>query len=374
MNILFALIKKEFLQITRDFSSIMIAFVLPLIILILYRFGVNLDTVKITLGIKNDDINPKISTLINSFHHSNYIKTKFFFSKDEMYQEIINSKLKGGIIFPNDFTSKLLKNETADVLVITDGSEANLANYVQSYPLSIINSWLYEVSDFKYNTKKPLINPIIRYWYNQDINSHFFILPGSLAITMNMIGMLLTALVISREWERGTIETLFSSPMNKIDFIIGKYIPYFTLGFSSFVLNVLICIYIFKIPFRGNFFILLLVGGLYLFCALGIGLSISSSFKEQFSASQCALSFGLLPAMLLSGLIYPISSMPLIFQYLTMILPPRYFIIFIQSEFMAGSIEKIIIINSIYLTVLGMILFLIVYFNIDLRLEKCQKN
>ena len=139
-----------------------------------------------------------------------------------------------------------------------------------------------------------------------------------------------------------------------------------------FVFNILVCIYIFQIPFRGNIFILLFVGGLYLFCCLGVGLSISSSYKEQFSSSQMALSFGLLPALMLSGLIYPISSMPKIFQFLTMILPPRYFIIFIQSEFMAGTIPKIVIINSIFLTVLGLLLFFFVWQNVDLRLEKCK--
>ena len=314
MNITLALIKKEFYQIIRDSSSILIAFVLPLLILFLYRFGINLDTVKITLGIKNDDMNPKISTLINSFNHSDYIKTQYFNSKDEMYKKIKNSELKGGIILPNDFTSKLVNNSNADIFVITDGSEANLANFVQSYVLSIANLWLSESSDFKYNSQKPLISPNIRFWYNQDINSHHFILPGSLAITMNLIGMLLTALVISREWERGTIEALFSTNITKLNLILGKYIPYFILGFGSYVFNIFLCIKIFQIPFRGNIFILLFVGGLYLFTCLGVGLVISSSFKDQFSASQTALSFGLLPAMMLSGLIYPISSMPVIFN------------------------------------------------------------
>ncbi len=370
----FALIKKEFFQIIRDFSSILIAFVLPFVILILYRYGVNLDTVKITLGIKNDDNNPKISTLINSFHHSDYIKTQYFNDKNEMYKKIQNSKLKGAIIFPNDFTKNLANKKTADVLVITDGSEANMANFVQSYCLSIVNSWLYNVSDFKYETKPPLIEGDIRFWYNQDINSHYFILPGSLAVTMNLIGMLLTALVIAREWERGTIEALLSTKVTKMNIVLGKYIPYFILGMLSFIFNIFLCINVFQIPFRGNIFILIIVGGLYLFCCLGVGLTISSSYKEQFSASQMALSFGLLPALMLSGLIYPISSMPLIFQYLTAILPPRYFIIFIQSEFMAGTIPKIVIINSIFLTLLGIGLFFIVYNNVDLRLEKCKKQ
>lgn len=373
MNIILALIKKEFYQIIKDPSSIMIAFVLPLIILFLYRYGVNLDTVKITLGIKNDDNNPKISTLINSFDHSEYIKTQYFNSKDEMYKKIKNSYLKGGVVIPNDFTKKLLRKQSADIFVITDGSEANLANFVQSYVASIANLWLNN-SDFKYDINLPLISSNIRFWYNQDINSHHFILPGSLAITMNLIGMLLTALVISREWERGTIEALFSTNITKMNLIIGKYVPYFILGFFSYIFNIFLCIKIFKIPFRGNLFVLLFVGALYLFCCLGVGLMISSSFKEQFSASQTALSFGLLPAMMLSGLIYPISSMPIIFQYLTAILPPRYFITFIQSEFMAGTVPKIVLINSIFLGVLGILLFFVVYRNLNLRLEKCKEE
>ena len=370
LNTINALIKKEFYQIIRDSSSIMIAFILPVIILILYRYGVNLDSVKITLGIKNDDTNPRLSTLINTFDKNKYIKTQYFFNKDEMYSKIRNSELKGAIILSNDFTKKLANNEKAQIFVIADGSEANLANYVKSYVEAISSLWL-GVSDFKYSARKPLITTTTRFWYNQDINSHYFILPGSLAVTMNMIGMLLTALVISREWERGTIELIYSMPIKKLDFILSKYIPYFILGMISFIFSSLICIFIFRIPFLGNFLVLFFVGGLYLLSCLGIGLLISSSYKEQFSSSQMALSFGLLPAMLLSGLIYPISSMPTIFQWLTSILPPRYFIIFIQSEFMAGTIPKIVLINSIFLSVLALLLFFAIYHNINLRLEKC---
>jgi len=366
LNITFALIKKEFLQITRDISSILIAFILPLVILILYRYAVNLDTLKISIGLKNDDLNPKTSTLIGAFDKNKFIKTHYFISKDEMYKKIKNSSLEGGIIFPNDFISNLTNNKKAEILVITDGSEANLANYVKNYSIAIVNNWLLE----NYKVQFP-ITPLVRFWYNQDINSHHFILPGSLAITMNMIGMLLTALVISREWERGTIESLYSTKITKLSFLLSKYIPYFILGIISFCFNIFLCIILFKVPFRGNLLVVLFVGSLYLFCCLGVGLLISSLYKEQFSSSQVALSFGLLPAMLLSGLIYPINSMPLFFQYLTMILPPRYFIIFIQSEFMAGTIPSIVFINSIFLLILGIVLFFCILKNINLRLEKC---
>ncbi|MBQ8476248.1 ABC transporter permease, partial [bacterium] len=236
--VLKALIKKEFLQIIRDISSILIAFVLPLVILLLYRYGVNLDTVKITLGIKNDDINPVTSTLMSAFDKNKYIKTQYFNSKDEMYKKIKNSKLKGGVIFPNNFVSDLINKKQSQVFIITDGSEANLANYVQSYSQTTIQNWLMEASQFKYEIKPPLIEGISRIWFNQDINSHFFILPGSLAVTMNMIGMLLTALVISREWERGTIEALFCTKITRLDFVLSKYIPYFILGMISFLFNI----------------------------------------------------------------------------------------------------------------------------------------
>ncbi len=373
MTILSALIKKEFFQIVRDPSSILIAFVLPLMLLLLYMYGVNMDTVKVAIGIKNDDANPEITTLIKSFNQSKYIDAHVYENKDQMYNDVVKSKLRGAIIIPNDFSRKLSRGETADILAITDGSEANTANYVQMYPLAVIGQWL-PLSKFRYAAKQPLLSPETRFWYNQDINSHYFILPGSLAITMTLIGMLLTALVIAREWERGTMEALLSTQVRKIDIILSKYIPYFLLGMISMAFNVFMCIAVFKIPFRGNLFILFFVSALFLFTCLGIGLMVSTRFKNQFLASQAAIAIGFLPALMLSGLIYPINSMPLIFQWLTKILPPRYFVSFIQSEFMAGTIPEIVIINSSYLLILGLILFAAIYKNTPIRLEEIRSK
>ena len=218
--------------------------------------------------------------------------------------------------------------------------------------------------------QKSVINPQIRTWYNQDLNSHYFILPGSLAITMTLIGILLTALVVAREWERGTMEAILSTRVRKIDIVLGKYIPYLILGMCSMAFNVFLCTAVFKVPFRGNYFVLFGVCSLFLFTSSGIGLLISSKLKNQFLASQVSLGIGFLPALLLSGLMFPINSMPLIFQHLTRILPPRYFITFIESEFMAGTVWEIVIVNSIFLTILGLVLFAAVYANTDMRLNK----
>lgn len=368
MSILSALIKKEFFQIIRDPSSIMIAFVMPLMLLVIYMYGVNLDTSKIKLGLKFEDNNPELSALMHSFNTSKYVRASVYDNRDEMYKDLTKGKINGFVVIPNDFTKNILNKKTADVQIVTDGSEVNLSNYIKSYPVSIIKQWFSE-SAYKYLGKKPLIEAQIRYRYNQDINSHHFILPGSLAITMTLIGMLLTTLVIAREWERGTMEALLSTHVRKIDIVLSKYIPYFVLGMISMVFNVFVCIFIFKIPFRGNFFVLLFVCSLFLFSALGIGLFISSNFKDQFLASQSALSIGFLPSLLLSGLTFPINSMPQILQELTKIIPTRYFVSFIQSEFLAGTIWQIVFINSIFLLILGILSAFIVYKNLKTRVE-----
>ena len=245
MKILLALIKKEIKQIIRDPSSIVIAFVLPIISFLIYMYGVNLDSVKITIGIKNDDNSPEVATLVKSFGHSKYINSINYDNMEDIKNAILSSKIKGAVIIPNDFSSKLSRgrrvDERADLLVITDGSEVNTANYVQNYVIAIANQWL-ATSKYKKNLSKPLINIENRTWYNPDLNSHHFIVPGSIAITMTLIGILLTSLVIAREWERGTMEALLSTKVRAFHILLGKYIPYFVLGMLSTAFNMFLCV------------------------------------------------------------------------------------------------------------------------------------
>ena len=369
MKILLALIKKEIKQILRDPSSIIIAFVLPLISILIYMYGINLDSVRVTMGIKNDDPTPEVATLVKSFGHSKYVNSIYFDNVKDIETAIARSKVKGAVIIPNDFSTKLARGQSADLLVITDGSEVNTANYVQSYALAIANNWL-ATSKYANSAKQPAINTEVRTWYNPDLNSHYFIVPGSIAITMTLIGILLTSLVVAREWERGTMEAMLSTSVKTIHIVLGKYIPYFILGMLSLTFNIFLCIVIFQIPFRGNYFVLLLVSSLFLFTSLGIGLNVSSVLKNQFLASMVAMSVGFMPALMLSGLMFPINSMPVFFQHLTRILPPRYYVSFIESEFMAGTVPEIVTANAIYLTILGLILFAAVYKNTSMRLEK----
>lgn len=369
MRILRALIIKEFYQIVRDPSSIIIAFVLPVLILFLYRFGVNLDTVKVKIGLKIDDNSQQTKTLVDSFRDNKFISLVVYDNPKKMYDDLTGSHLRGIVVIPNDFSAKLDKNETTTAQIITDGSEVNLANYVQNYSLAIFNQWLNFSSMYYQRPTPSLIDVESRYWYNQEIDSHYFILPGSLSITMTLIGMLLTALVIAREWERGTMEALLTTKISKLELILGKYIPYFVLGMCSMALNVFMCIWVFQVPFRGNLLVLALFSGLFLFAAMGQGLLISTIFKNQFTASQAALFAGFLPAMMLSGLVFPISSMPVPMQYLSMVIPSRYFVACMQSEFMAGTVPEIIVPNCIFLAIFGSILFMLIYSKTSTKLE-----
>lgn len=369
MKTLSALIRKEIKQILRDPSSMIIAFVLPLISILIYMYGINLDSPGVTMGIKNDDNSPEVATLVKSFGHSKYINSITFDNMKDIENAIVRSKIKGAVVIPNDFSTKLSRGQKADLLVITDGSETNTANYVQSYVTSIANGWL-ATSKYKNKIQKPLINTEARTWYNPDLNSHYFIVPGSIAITMTLIGILLTSLVVAREWERGTMEAMLSTNVKKIHIVLGKYIPYFILGMTSLAFNVFLCVGIFQIPFRGSYLWLFLISGIFLFTSLGIGLMISTLLKNQFMASMVAMSLGFMPALMLSGLMFPINSMPVFFQYLTAIIPPRYYIAFIESEFMTGGVCEIRVANAFYLTLLGLLLFIGVYNETQTRLEK----
>lgn len=369
MKILRAFIVKEFYQIIRDPSSILIAFVLPVLIIFLYRFGVNLDTVKVKIGMKIDDTSQQTRTLVDSFRGNRFINLVVYDNPQKMYNDLAGSHIRGIVTIPNDFSTKIDRKGIANVQVITDGSEVNLANYVQNYSIAILNQWLNVSSGYYIQMPASLMNIQSRFWYNQQIDSHYFILPGSLSITMTLIGMLLTALVVAREWERGTMEAILTTKIKKIHIVLGKYIPYFILGMVSMAFNVFLCIVVFQVPFRGNLLVLATFAALFLFTAMGQGLLISTILKNQFTASQAALFAGFLPAMMLSGLVFPINSMPIFMQYLSMIVPSRYFVACIQSEFMAGTVPEIVIPNCIFLAVYGSLLFLLIYKKTSMKLE-----
>jgi ABC-2 type transport system permease protein len=360
MKIIKALVFKEFCQMLRDPSTMLIAFILPFILLCVYQFALNLDTNTVSIGLKVEDNRAKISSLTAYFENTEYIRLKHYQSRQKMEKDMEKGVIRGMVIIPNNFSTQIMRREVAQIQVITDGSETNTANFVTNYASAIIQKWLN--NEYKYwRIKRPAVQVVSRFWYNEELNSHWFILPGALSVIMTLVGILLTALVISREWERGTMESLITTKVTKIDILLGKYIPYFCLGMASMIFGVFCCVVLFQVPFRGSYFIFAIVSAFFLLSLIGQGFLISTLAKNQFIASQAALIAGFLPALMLSGLVYPISSMPKPIQFLSNFISAKYFVGCSQNLFMAGNIWDIFIPNSIFMILMSIIFYIFIY-------------
>lgn len=277
--------------------------------------------------------------------------------------------MRGIVVIPTDFTRRLKNpHDVAKLQVITDGSEPNTASFVQNYIQGVWLKWLQQLSFENPQMLNTGVSLQPRYWFNPELKSNHFLLPGSIAIIMTLIGTLLTSLVIAREWERGTMEAMMATPVNIIEIILGKLIPYFVLGMSSMVICTLVSIIVFDVPFRGSFLLLTIVSAVFLITALQQGLLISTVAKNQFLASQIAIFSGFLPAFILSGFVFEIKSMPLFVQAITYFIPARYFVSCLQTLFLAGNIYSVIIPNLIGIVILGLILFILITAKTNKRL------
>ncbi len=365
-----ALVIKEFYQIIRDPSTFIISIVLPLILLFVYGFGVSLDIEKLRIGLVLEDTSPEARSFAESLTNSPYFSVKIARDRRELDLELIRGDLRGIVIVPAYFSSfKHLPNQIAPIQVIADGSETNTANFVQNYVKGAWQNWLriQEVSENQQT--RVLVDTQTRFWYNQELLSKNFLVPGSLAIIMTLIGTLLTALVVAREWERGTMEAQMATPVTISEILVGKLIPYFILGMLSMLMSVIVALVVYDIPFRGSIFALTLSSMLFLFSALGLGLLISTLSKNQVVASQVALVTGFLPAFILSGFIFEISSMPVAIQFITYFIPARYFVSCLQTIFLSGDIWPLLIKNMLPMFGIGLLFFFITAKNTAKRLE-----
>lgn len=356
-----ALVIKEFYQIIRDPSTLLISGVLPLILLFIYGYGVSLDMNHLRVGIVLQDSSPVAQNLAQSFTDSAFFTPTIARDIRELSDDLISGNIRGIIVIPSEFTAdRLRSSQTADIQVIADGSEPNTASFVQNYTRGAFQNWLQQQALSAKLKNINFIQPEVRFWYNQELESRFFLIPGSIAIIMTLIGTLLTALVVAREWDRGTMEALMSTPISIFELLLGKLIPYFILGMVSMMICFIIAVFYYEVPFRGTFWILLLVSASFLLSALGVGLLISTLAKNQFVAAQAAIVAAFLPSFILSGFIYELSSMPNWIQFLTYAIPARYFVSSLQTLFLAGDVIPLVIGNLIPIWTITLILFAII--------------
>ena len=355
-----ALYIKEFYQMIRDPSCLLIGFGLPLILMFIYGFGVSLDLDHLRIGLVMEDTAPDAQRFAQSLVGSPFFEVKVVRDRRELSEDIVSGAIRGFVVIPSYFSEfRQRQGKIAPIQVIADGSETNTANFVQNYVQGAWQNWLQqeEISENLQGLSLVTVQP--RFWYNEQLASRNFLIPGSMAIIMALIGTLLTSLVVSREWERGTMEALMSTPVHIVEILIGKLVPYFLLGMGTMTMTVCIAVFFYQVPFRGSFLVLALVSGTFLFSSLGQGLFISTLARNQFAASQAAIVSAFLPAFMLSGFIFEIASMPTPIRMLTYIIPARYFVSSLQTLFLVGNVWSLLFYNLLGMFILGFFLFFI---------------
>jgi ABC-2 type transport system permease protein len=352
-----SLVRKESHQVVRDPSSIAIGIVLPVVLILLFGYGLSLDVTNAPVAVVLEDPSPAAMELAASFQLSPYFDAQLLTSMPRAQQLMLARKVDAIVRIRPDFSRQLSRGD-AEVQILVHGTDANHARIIQSYAQGAVGQWAARRSA---EGKEILTGPVTvqsRLWFNEANESRYFLVPGLIVLIMTLIGAFLTSLVVAREWERGTMEALFVTPVRPDEILLGKTIPYFVLGLIGLVLCLLAAKFLFHVPFRGSVIVLSGASMLYLLVALAIGLLISSAIKSQFVASQIALLVTFLPAVMLSGFLFDLHSMPAVVRVITYALPARYYVTLLQTIFLAGDIWTVILPNAAVLAGMA-VLFLI---------------
>jgi ABC-2 type transport system permease protein len=334
-----ALTLKETRQILRDPSSIAIGVVFPLLMILLFGYGLSLDITRVSVAAVAADDSSDSTALIGAFQLSPYFAVTEVHSMAEAVALVRARKVDGALLIPSDFTRRWHLGD-AELQILVNGTDPNTARIMEGYAQGPVAEW--GAARAGPNAALGPVVVVDRMWFNEGNDSHYFLVPGLIVLVMTIIGAFLTAMVVAREWERGTIEALFVTPMRGGEFLVSKFLPYFGLGIIGFVLCLLAGRFLFHVPLRGPFPLLCLASMTYLTVALGIGLLISTVVKSQFLASQLAMTLTFLPAMMLSGFLYDLRSMPIFIRAITYALPARYAVTLMQTLYLAGDVRSVV--------------------------------
>ncbi len=350
-----AIAKKELIQISRDPLSLVMAFLMPVILLFLFGYAITLDVNNLTTVVHDRDRSSLSRQLVAAFRESGYFSViDHIEDQREIDWYLDSGTAQVAISIPEDFSENITANRKADLQVILDGSDSNTATIALGYTSGIINLYSQKIKGVKL---VPLVDLRGRVWYNPELESRNYIIPGLIAVIMAVIAALLTSLTVSREWERGTMEQLISTPVKVPELIAGKLIPYFFIGFIDIVLSILMATLVFQVPLRGSLPLLMILSSLFLFGGLSIGILISITAKSQLVSSQIAMVVTFLPAFLLSGFMYAITNMPEALQLLTYIIPARYFVTILKGIFLKGITLELMALEAILLLVFALAVF-----------------
>lgn len=350
------LLKKEWLQIIRDPSSILLAFVMPMVLLFLFGYGISLDAENIPIAVLLDESTAMTRELSGRFEGSRYFQVVRPRSVQEAEELLSTRQVEGYLRVPEGFTEALVGGGNSQVHLILAGVESNRSRLVLGYSQAILGGFEQLAVVQGRIPPRGGLRAEPRVWFNEAVRSRNSLVPGLITLIMTIIGTLLTALVIAREWERGTMEALLVTPIRVVELLIGKLLPYYLLGLGGLLLTVGVAVTLFEVPFRGSLLTLLVLSSLFLSAALGLGLAISAALKVQFPAAQTAVIVGFLPALFLSGLLFDLESTPLPVQIISHVVPARYFVDISHTLFLAGDVWSVLWPNALALLLLSSLL------------------
>lgn len=336
---------KEWAQVWRDPSSFGLVVVLPLMLMFLFGNALSLDTSRTRAAIVDLDRTAASRDLVAAFVNSEHFAMVEAPSQAAVADDLKEERIRAFVVIPDGFEAGLETRSPRDIQVNTDGSQPNTAAFAAGHARGILGEWLQARARERGRAVTPPLSVQPRYTYNPGLLSRYMLVPGAIVMVMAMIGTLLTALVMAREYERGTMEGLLSTPLSVPSLVFNKLQPYFILGMASTLLCVVVAVAGYGLPFRGSILALLAITASFLGASLGMGLLISAVSKNQFVASQMAMLAGFLPSLLLSGFLFEIDSMPRIIQWLTWLVPARYLVTPLQSVFLVGDVWSLFLPN-----------------------------
>ena len=337
-----AMARKEFLHIVRDPRSLIMALALPLLMILLFGYALTLDVDRIPTTIFDRDKTPESRELISRFRGSRYFQ---ILGDAEGYASIERAVDKGqcmlGVIIPVDYARNLLAGRDAPVQFLLDGSDSNTASIAQGYATALVQSFTLELRSRAQNRRAggQLAAPVdgrLRIWYNAELRSKNYVVPGLIALIMMIISSLLTSLTIAREWEMGTMEQLLSTPVRPPEIVLGKMLAFFALGLADMIITIVVGVLIFGVPLRGSLLLLSVTGSVFLTGALCWGILLSALTRSQLLAYQLGMLSSFLPAFLLSGFVFAIENMPIPIQAVSLVFPTRYFVTILKGIFLRG--------------------------------------
>jgi ABC-2 type transport system permease protein len=371
-----AVAEKEWLQVLRDRRSLYISIFSPVIFIMLFGYALTVDVKNVSMAIYDQDRTSSSRKFLEEFSHTDYLRVYRYVSDYREIDKLINSEeIRLAIVIPHDFEKRFKSGKKADIQLLADGSDSTSAMVAIGYVKMIVENYninikMTELKRIGISGTKVPVEIRSRIWYNPELQSKNFIVPGLIVIVLAVISAFIASLTISREWERGTMETLITTPLRGFELVFGKLAPYLIIGLFDVIIMLSAGFFIFDVPVKGSFIELYILSLLFLTGTSSLGMLISSATRVQVLSVQIAMMITYLPTLILSGFIFPIQNMPYLIQGITYLVPARYLILLVKGIVLKGISASLLWVQIVFLFIFAVVIIAITIKKITLRLPE----